>query len=359
MMTRRKHTTIGMAVVPCAVTLMMTMMMVCIHTNTVAVVHVHAADVPDECISCEDLGFTCELVTPIAPVVDEPVEEFDIDGDVTVGENNPLNSSSVYTPESLRGVRSISGNLIIKGRRFNKEFENLDFLSSLVEVGGRLLINSNKYLESLDGLSSLKNVGELIITFNQNLGNIEGLASLETVGGDVYIASNTMLETLAGLNSLTSIDGNLEIRDNLSLDSLEGLDNLVDGVDEVKINFNKSLKNLRGPPLLKKVGRLEIYYNPSLEYLDGLESLTTVECDLVIRRNASLRSIDLSSLADIGDYDGYCDYRDLHLLDNPSLESLDGLSSLEVVGEPCDVTPEELLTDAPENVRTACGLTEE
>jgi len=335
-----------------------------------------ADEVPDECVACEDLDYHCFRVD--TPVDDEPVEEFDIDGYVTVGEDG-------YTPESLRGVKSISSDLFINAA---SDVDNLDFLSSLVEVGGRLIIFNSKltsldgldklekvgdefeiadndYLADVDALSSLKEVGgSLMIVRNALLAYIEGLSELETVGGRVFIQDNTaLLIFLEGLSALKEIGGELEISRNPSLfefgrTDLPSLDSLT-SVSAVLIEDNPSLGVFNGLHSLEIVDGMEISGNPSLGAFFGLGNLTTVGCDLRIHENASLRNLaDLGSLTDIG-----CE---LKIYDNASLESLyansggsSALSSLEVVEDGCYIEPKELLTEGPENVRAACGVPEE
>jgi hypothetical protein len=68
--------------------------------------------------------------------------------------------------------------------------------------------------------------GKLNIESNTCLTSVEGLRSVTTVGGYPYIYRNTKLAPLGGFRGVTTVDGNLRIKSNTSLTTLEGLHNL-------------------------------------------------------------------------------------------------------------------------------------
>lgn len=135
---------------------------------------------------------------------DHPGRLWDIDGDINlviVAVQNDL--------DALRCVRSVSGDVDIIGGTIanvnalsrmrtiggsltiaSTELTNLDGLSGLTAVGGGLQIEANYQLRDLDGLSSLSNVGDLIVRYNCSLRDVEGLAQLAHVDRDVTLEYN-------------------------------------------------------------------------------------------------------------------------------------------------------------------------
>lgn len=95
-------------------------------------------------------------------------------------------------PASVQTLERIDGRLNFF-RPFN--LTNLRGLDRLRVVGGEVFIrldNADK-LSSLDGLGSLREVGELLIEDNGGLTSLSGLAALETVRGDLSIRENRAL----------------------------------------------------------------------------------------------------------------------------------------------------------------------
>lgn len=180
---------------------------------------------------------------------DNVCEPWDIEGSVDV--------DTAADAESLRGVTSISGSLSI-GRT---DFENLDFLSTLVCIGSTLYVEGNKALTNLTGLDNLVTVGfGMEINFNDALTSLEGLGNLENVrGADMGIGNNIALASLEGLNALVSVERDLAIYGNDALTSVEGLG---------------SLESIGG--------QLQITWNDALTSLQGLDSLVSVERDCVL-----------------------------------------------------------------------------
>ena len=248
------------------------------------------------CEQCEVQGFICEPTPspppppPPSPPPSPPPPAFEIDGDIFIDRDE----------ERLRGVRSVTGSVIISGASVT----NLDFLSSLETIGGWVLMERVLRLATLDGLKSLTSINrDFIIRDNSNLITMDGLSNLQTVGGGLYVQTNAKLTSLDGLGSLESVF-NLSIVGNAAITTLDGL---------------RGLKRIQG--------NLVIVSNPVLESLDGLGSLESIGGSL-------------------------------ELLDNFALTSLDGLSSLERVGFGCLPIRPDLLASAPQNVYKVCNATQ-
>jgi hypothetical protein len=121
---------------------------------------------------------------------------------------------------------SVTGNLsmIFTG------ITNLDGLSELTLIGGRLIISDNDALANVDGLSSLFSVGDdMVISGNGALTNVDGLSSLTLVSGDMHLEDHAALANVDGLSLLTSVRGNLSVEDNPELARCCGLFPLLEG----------------------------------------------------------------------------------------------------------------------------------
>jgi hypothetical protein len=189
-------------------------------------------------------------------------------------------------------------------------------------VTGELKIEGDD-ISSLAGLSELTEVWHLNIWNNPQLGSLEGLDAV-TYASWLHIANNPSLTNLQGVtaNGL----GTLLVTGNEALVNLQGLEAL-EHVGYLIINYNSSLKNLEGLSGLTRVNAnlFQISGNGSLESLDGLESLQVVRGDLIIEDNNALTNIDgLASLTDVGTDMSST----IKIQRNAALLNLDGLSSL-------------------------------
>ena len=193
----------------------------------------------------------------------------------------------------------------------------------LTSVGGRLRIEANSALSSLQGLNMLASVGgRLEIKDNDALINLEGLDVLISTGEFFFIQNNDALINLEGLNMLTSIEGSFFISNNNALINLEGLDMLNSIGADFFVQNNDALINLRGFNNLNSIGRvLSIFGNVSLNNLEGMEMLTSIEGGLDIQNNDAL--INLEGLDMLTSVLG-----DLIIVDCDALISLEGLNML-------------------------------
>jgi hypothetical protein len=88
------------------------------------------------------------------------------------------NQAEVDAFHADHGPCDRAANLLIQGA----DILDLDGLSSLVAVSGRLNVLSNPQLVSIDGLPALETVGELLVMNNQSLVAIDGLNALTATG---------------------------------------------------------------------------------------------------------------------------------------------------------------------------------
>jgi hypothetical protein len=86
-------------------------------------------------------------------------------------------------------------------------------------------VRPNDHFARRERLTDVANA--LRITWNAELVDIGALAVLERVGGRIAIENNPKLESLDGLQGLTMANELVELRDNAALADLHGLDGLV------------------------------------------------------------------------------------------------------------------------------------
>jgi len=106
--------------------------------------------------------------------------------------------------------RSFEGDIVID----KSSITNIDALMCLNEINGRLLIKRNDHLVSVNGLSKLKSINNLIISFNKNLNSLKGLENLSTVKNNIVIYRNTFLTDASSISENISLGGKLVIKSN-------------------------------------------------------------------------------------------------------------------------------------------------
>ena len=106
--------------------------------------------------------------------------------------------------------RSFEGDIVID----KSSITNIDALMCLDEINGRLLIKRNNNLVSVNGLSKLKSINNLIISFNKNLNSLKGLENLSIVKNNVVIYRNTFLTDASSISENISLGGKLVIKSN-------------------------------------------------------------------------------------------------------------------------------------------------
>jgi hypothetical protein len=180
-------------------------------------------------------------------------------------------------------------------------------------IGGSVRIEASA-LEDLDDLACVPRVvGDLVIgglevgsygtttdLGNKRLSSLSGLSSLVEVGGDLVITDNDALSSLSGLEQLSQIGGWLHIESQPGLDSLSGLSGLVDaGV--VYVSGNPGLTSLSGLDSLVGAGSLAVKDNDGLASLEGLRALTSIRNELLIGSNEALTDVSaLYGLVSVG-----------------------------------------------------------
>jgi len=294
--------------------------------------------------------------------------------------NGPLTLSTQSEIDTFN-FTEVTGQLTIS-ESSSGGIENLNGLSTLISVGGGLLIDNNTALTSLNGLDNLTSVGStgtapigtgedivgLQISNNQMLNSIEALSSLSSIGSFLEIEDNVSLSSLNGLQGISTINGNVFILNNNSLLNLEGLNNItqVTGtgilIVGVFIVGNDMLSSLQGLNNLTTItdGGLSITNNDALTSLSGLSSLETINVGgstslgLNIIDNDGLVSLEglnsnfmtlsfnplriernnsLSSLSALSELTNLTSIASIRIIDNDNLVSLEGLENITSVGD--------------------------
>ncbi len=200
-------------------------------------------------------------------------------------------------PLNYPGMTSVDCNLIVQGSNVT----NLDSLIGIAEIGGHLVLKENYLLSDISGLSNLTSIGgHLLLQYNTDLEQLAGLDHLDSIGGDCMIKYMYQLNDLTALSSLDWVGGNMWFQF-CGLNDFSGLENL---------------ESVQAGLWIENVG---------LNSLKGLENIGRIHQDLIIRDLDYLTSMDsLKGLSYIGG--------SLQLIDN-GMESLDGLTSLDTIGE--------------------------
>mgnify|MGYP005990780817 CR=1 FL=1 len=217
----------------------------------------------------------------------------------------------------LSNISNVLGNIIIKNNNMLQTLEGLNNLSSF--TGSELSIVNNPLITSISALNNLVNLNEnseLVVKVENNamLASLQGLGSIDFTNViEAYIVNNDALVNLVGLENVTFLF-TLVISDNDGLTSLIGLDNYNEGMD-ILIDNNASLIHLDLPNFIS-IQYLTISNNPLLQNLDGLSSLQNVYVGISLENNVLLTNIDSLNNIDLSNDTG-----EIIITDNSSLSS--------------------------------------
>jgi|GEM_PF-6342934 len=205
----------------------------------------------------------------------------------------------------------------------------------IFEAGFNTTINDNIY--ELQGKTTIK--GDLIIT-ETNVENFDFLESLIEIEGDLIITNNTNLKNILGLKNIKTISGDIQINNNNFIFSLVGLENIevIDG--NIDIGNNPSLENLLDRPSKLKVvnGNINIFNNEKLHDLICFENIEIINGDLIIQDNYSLNNLFIFN--NLETLNG-----SLKIINNSSLEHL-YLNSLKIISNVFNICGNNQLNEA-------------
>ena len=225
--------------------------------------------------SCESESFVEEEI--------EEIEEVICDGGTFVGLVNLTTQREVEEFGSLCYTK-IDGTLVINDLdETDDKITDLSSLINLTEIYTETYPDSlfaslhfrTSLLRDFQGFNNLERVGRIVIQNNLNLTSLNGLESLTSVvtENDVFlneiaIIDNILLQNLDGLNNLHTIGGGsntsrLFIKGNSVLENIDGLESL----------------SIVGSPTseeLESYNIIHIFGNRQLQNINGLSSLTAI-----------------------------------------------------------------------------------
>jgi hypothetical protein len=261
---------------------------------------------------------------------------------------------------AIAGLSVIDRDLIV----YKTNLTDLDFLSNITSIQGRLTIADNNSLRSLSTTATITELNSLVIEHNLTLTSLTGLNNITQIPGWVTIYDNIALDTLANF-SVGEVVERIYIVSNKSLADLSALRNLTTVTGWLNVG-NNNLSDLSDLNSLETVGELGIS-EAAIEHLYGLENLTSVSnlltiagCDILldfagmtalnsynslsIRNNDMLTSLSTlafipttldklelignNSLTDIQSLSVLTSASDIEITQNVSLKFLSGLSNL-------------------------------
>ncbi len=230
----------------------------------------------------------------------------------------------------LYGLIDIEGSLVINGSSANTILTCVYGLEWLDRIGNLLTIKDNDVLINLNGMSTIKTIGGLILSNNKTLTSIDTLGTMRNTSlSTLVLDDNPLLENVEPLNLITHITGDLIIGRQYAKNNLGGLRKItaVDGKLELTSQHEPNFGGFRSIfPSIKSVGGLlkHSYYNvmvPVLdlsdvdinglwigcnagdptdkgpEKIDGFQNVTSLPGGLYLDRN--LRLADISSMRNI------------------------------------------------------------
>lgn len=205
-----------------------------------------------------------------------------------------INATTNLASIDLEDITEVNGGVSIIGT----QIENVNFLSKIERINGKLFISGNAYLESLSGLENLQYVNSIHLDQNVNLENVNIISNLE-IDDDLLILNNKISniptierstnfrsvtlkeERLINLNCLANavqIRDELAIIDSQQIESLDQLSNILEiGSGLIVIN-NQKLNDFCGLKACLQNSTLDRYdvesnmSNPSVsQILDNCE----------------------------------------------------------------------------------------
>tara|TARA_R110000851_G_scaffold81391_1_gene178713 strand:- start:3213 stop:4436 length:1224 start_codon:yes stop_codon:yes gene_type:complete len=248
-----------------------------------------------------------------------------------------LNTQKEVDTFGANGYTRITGTLTLGLENSTNNIILLHPLLDLIKVDGSLLVQFNKILENMDGLSNLTFVGnDIEIYRNDNLKNIDALEGLTQINGRLILRDNNSLLNIEGFQNVTFIESHLFIEENNSLINLEGLNNIT-FLKILRFYGNSSLQNINALSNLKTLQSLSISNNPLLSNINGLEKITSSSI-IRIANNDLLNNLEgLKNLQIISG--------DLIISQNDLLNDLEGLRSLQSIGGTLIISTNEVLTN--------------
>lgn len=220
----------------------------------------------------------------------------------------------------------LPGNLRLWPSFTNQDFTNLNGLSNIQTIYGKLELWSIDGLTSLSGLENLQSIGHgLEISFCESLSDISALGNLTHVGpvqtgydmGSCISISETGISNLHGLEGLTKLDGHLSVSFNPSLTTLDGIQNIqtIDGSLSIRAN-----------PMISDISALS-----QIDTIKSVIELSNMSADIHqivnIRGFTGLFLTEITSMTTLPFFEENISLKWLGIISNPQLQNLNGIQS--------------------------------
>ncbi len=214
---------------------------------------------------------------------------------------------------------------------FESDVSSLAPLQNIKRVNGNFNLNFNFDLEDLAGLENLEYIeGQLTISNCPLLEDFLELNKLTHIGG-LIVSFNDKFESFDGLQNVLSIPGQLIIQRNKSLINIDALSGLRD-IQQLRLLENEKIVRL--PKLYQlsasdygiDLNIVQIIDNISLESLEGLDSIQIFNSRLDVIGNDKLKNLEGLEKSKIGDNGVW-----LEISENDSLLTLEGLGNMDSI----------------------------
>lgn len=191
----------------------------------------------------------------------------------------------------------------------------------VLELAGSLYVHDTEMLNELTA-PTLRFVESLFLAENPQLTSLD-LGSLARPGQVLLVS--VPIPDLSGLRGVVSVDGTLALVDLDEVQDLRGLETLY-SAGTMNIRDNQALRSFEGAERLTQLaGSLHIIANPSLESIAGLADVAHIGETVQIDDNGALADLGLTGLLSVGGF--------LGIRNNGSLTTLGDLAALTSVGD--------------------------
>jgi hypothetical protein len=235
----------------------------------------------------------------------------------------------------------VTGDLkILDGGDVTTDITNLNGLSGLTQINETLAVGpssgseagmGNPLLSDISGLANLTSVGGLYVWENSSLLNLDDLSGLVFSGPasnrSLLVIDNSNLQNINGLSGISGQIRSLSIRENPLLTEIDALQNITSVQLGIGIANNTSLENIDGLAQITSARNIDIQNNPSLISVAGLQSLQVLTgvgggtFGFVFINNDAITNLDgLSNLTIVQDL--------LLIRGNNELQNINGLNVL-------------------------------
>ncbi len=266
-----------------------------------------------------------------------------LQGDLWIGSYSTGNFSDINNLNTLSGITSIGGRLVLE--QVN-QLPDVAGLSNLVNLDDLWIIQTQ--LTSLNGLQNLASLENLRI-FNNNTADYSALNHLTSLN-QLRITFDNVLTDLSAFDHFTEITF-LELDNNYALTSINAFNNLT-GVPpfttpNITIDDHPLLTTLNAFQNVQILGNLEINSNPLLSSLNDFSNVTTINRLRIYGNGMTTMTNSFQNLTSINGL--------VTIAFNPNLTSINDFNSLNSVQSVAIINNQMLQSVTGFNLITSLG----